>query len=78
MLKQPFSTRYVKWRHKERHYRVEVLNINSSQLGTGYYSQLLVRRLDNGRTQTWSAEVFVRTFKPSGKKTPLDDTEGFI
>ncbi len=71
MLVAPFSPKYVRWRHRERGYRVEILDVVTGKCDAGYYSQLTVQRLDTGRKATWSAEVFKRTFKPSGKKTEL-------
>lgn len=79
MLKAPFETKYPRWRHRTRGYRVEILEIVSGKGDTGYFSQVLIIRLDNKRRAAWSAEVFKLEFKPSGRKVkPASKTEALF
>jgi len=66
----PFEIPYKRWAHIEAGYIVTILGVYHSSGVHGCYAKVVVKgtRLSKKKQATWSAQVFLQTFKPLGRK----------
>lgn len=71
ITKEPIDIQHVKWRHRTLGYRVTVMSRLNYSGKEGCYTDLLVKgtRRDPNKEVHWSGQLFLKMFKPVGKKT---------
>ncbi len=67
---EPAKIEYKRWRCKRHGYVVEVLAVHHRRGPLGRYSTVIVKGSRRGpdKQVSWEASVFLRTFKPLGRK----------
>ena len=59
---------YKRWRHLSKGYIAEVLEVHHYLGKKGYYTSITVIQEGKPRLSRWPSKVFLKTFRPIGRK----------
>ncbi len=68
LSQNPTPIDYKRWRHLSKEYVVEVLEVHHYFGKNGYYTSVTVIQKGKPHLSRWPSSVFLKTFRPLGRK----------